>query len=340
MLGPHGDDDDDDDEDDEQQHQLVMPTFGGGPADDDDNDDDDDERAVADGAAQGAEAAKEGAVEEQGEEEVGGEEEEGPTGLLSAEAAFAGDSIDTLELDPFRRKAAAKQPEPEVPEASGKGGKSGGKSGSGLYPQRKVFFGGLSFDTTDASLLKAAVRYGKVQEATVVRTDGGKSRGFGFVTFVSHKGASYLVKEAGDPPQLSVDGKMCSVRLADDKPKATEGLHKLPARGHLPQSKQEPRERASADKRELPESSYGGGGLEGEIGVSAIAASHKRGLAWGGGDDDDEGGGGGGDGAQHPKKARKKKEEIVTVTRRQDAEPLDKRPLTMREIFPKEFWRV
>ena len=38
--------------------------------------------------------------------------------------------------------------------------------------------------------------------------------------------------------------------------------------------------------------------------------------------------------------AKKKKEEIVTITRRQDAEPLDKRPITMKELFPKEFWRI
>jgi len=49
--------------------------------------------------------------------------------------------------------------------------------------------------------------------------------------------------------------------------------------------------------------------------------------------------GGDGDEVRH-RRVRKKKEEIVTVTRRQDAEPLNKRPITMKEIFPKEFWRV
>ena len=43
---------------------------------------------------------------------------------------------------------------------------------------------------------------------------------------------------------------------------------------------------------------------------------------------------------QKEKRGGKKTEEIVTVTRRPDAEPLNKRPITMREIFPKEFWRV
>ena len=30
----------------------------------------------------------------------------------------------------------------------------------------------------------------------------------------------------------------------------------------------------------------------------------------------------------------------MTVTRRQDAEPLYDKAITMKELFPKEFWRV
>ena len=37
---------------------------------------------------------------------------------------------------------------------------------------------------------------------------------------------------------------------------------------------------------------------------------------------------------------KRKKNEIVTVSKRQDAEPLNKKPITMKEIFPKEFWRI
>jgi len=292
---------------------IAMPSFGGPPAEPDS--DDDDEAPAAAAAEPAAEA----------EEEAEEEEEETATGLLSAEAAFDDDSIVGLEMNPFRRAAAAMQPEPEEPEEKGKG-KKGARS---RISSTKIFIGGLSFDTTDASLLKAASRYGKVQESTVVRTDGGKSRGFGFATFVSHKGANYIVKEAGDPPQIMIDGRMCTVRYSDEKVKATEGLHKLPARGNLPESKPPPRERK--DAREMPGSSYGGS-MDGEVGVGAMAAAHKRGAR-----DADE------DEAEHadrPKKARKKKEEIVTITRRQDAEPLDKKPITMRELFPKEFWRV
>jgi hypothetical protein len=178
---------------------------------------------------------------------------------------------------------------------------------------------------------------------------------------VSHKGANYIIKEAGDEGKVAVDGRQCAVRVSEEKVKATEGLHKLPARGNLPQSKPAPRERQ--DRRELPDNGYGGGG-EGGAGVSAIAGAHKR-APWERDEEPAEGG-------ARPKKvrqsdaqpqaqprltkerlddvwctyllttlqAKKKKEEIVTITRRQDAEPLDKRPITMKELFPKEFWRI
>ena len=148
---------------------------------------------------------------------------------------------------------------------------------------------------------------------------------------MSHKGANYIIKEAGDEGKVAIDGRQCTVRASEDKVKATDGLHKLPARGNLPQSKPVPRERR-APGGVLPDNSYGGG-VEGGIGVSAIAAAHKRAPAWQEEEEPAEGGG-------RPRKARKKKEEIVTITRRQDAEPLDKRPITMKELFPKEFWRV
>src|SRR5262245_27650977 len=48
----------------------------------------------------------------------------------------------------------------------------------------KVFVGGLSWNTTDNSLLEAFRPYGEIVEAKVVMDrDTGRSRGFGFVTF-------------------------------------------------------------------------------------------------------------------------------------------------------------
>lgn len=48
----------------------------------------------------------------------------------------------------------------------------------------KLFVGGLSWGTTDASLKDAFSVYGVVTEAVVKRDhESGRSRGFGFVTF-------------------------------------------------------------------------------------------------------------------------------------------------------------
>jgi len=50
---------------------------------------------------------------------------------------------------------------------------------------KKLFVGGLSWDTTDASLRKAFESHGEVREAKVITDrDTGRSRGFGFVTFL------------------------------------------------------------------------------------------------------------------------------------------------------------
>ena len=48
----------------------------------------------------------------------------------------------------------------------------------------------------------------------------------------------------------------------------------------------------------------------------------------------------GAEGDAEGKRKRKKPEQIVTVTRRQDAEPLYDKAITMKELFPKEFWRI
>ena len=55
---------------------------------------------------------------------------------------------------------------------------------------KKLFVGGLSWNTTDASLRKAFALYGEITEAKVISDrDTGRSRGFGFVTFVRDEDA-------------------------------------------------------------------------------------------------------------------------------------------------------
>lgn len=79
----------------------------------------------------------------------------------------------------------------------------------------KVFVGGLSWDTTDASLRSAFEQFGPVVEAKVILDrDTGRSRGFGFVTFESTGAAQTAIQ---DMDGQSLDGREIRVNEAQDK---------------------------------------------------------------------------------------------------------------------------
>jgi RNA recognition motif-containing protein len=73
----------------------------------------------------------------------------------------------------------------------------------------KLFIGGLSWDTTDASLAQAFEGFGQVVEAKVITDrESGRSRGFGFVTFDNESGATDAIA-AMDGQQI--DGRTVKV---------------------------------------------------------------------------------------------------------------------------------
>ncbi|HUH01366.1 MAG TPA: RNA-binding protein, partial [Kofleriaceae bacterium] len=79
----------------------------------------------------------------------------------------------------------------------------------------KLFVGGLSWDTDDASLAAAFERFGPVTEAKVITDrETGRSRGFGFVTFDAPADAATAVQEM-DGTEL--DGRTVRVNVAEDK---------------------------------------------------------------------------------------------------------------------------
>lgn len=81
---------------------------------------------------------------------------------------------------------------------------------------KKLFVGGLSWDTTDDSLREAFSRFGQVIEAKVVTDrDTGRSRGFGFVGF-SDPADGASAQQAMDG--ASLDGRSIRVNAAEDKP--------------------------------------------------------------------------------------------------------------------------
>lgn len=85
----------------------------------------------------------------------------------------------------------------------------------------KVFVGGLSWDTSDATLAEAFRPFGDVLEARVVLDrDTGRSRGFGFVTFAENDGAQRAIEEM-DGREL--DGRMVRVNEAHERDRGGGG---------------------------------------------------------------------------------------------------------------------
>ncbi len=82
---------------------------------------------------------------------------------------------------------------------------------------KKLFVGGISWNTGDAELRQAFEAFGEVVEATVV-TDRqtGRSRGFGFVSFADDESAAKALSEL-DGTEL--DGRNIRVNEAHDKPR-------------------------------------------------------------------------------------------------------------------------
>jgi cold-inducible RNA-binding protein len=80
---------------------------------------------------------------------------------------------------------------------------------------KKLFVGGLSWDTTDDGLRKAFATFGEVTEAKVITDrDTGRSRGFGFVTFTQDEDAKTAISKMDG---TSLDGKTIKVNEAQEK---------------------------------------------------------------------------------------------------------------------------
>ncbi|MEZ4449457.1 MAG: RNA-binding protein [Nannocystaceae bacterium] len=86
---------------------------------------------------------------------------------------------------------------------------------------KKLFVGGLSWNTTDESLREAFARFGEVDEANVVTDrDTGRSRGFGFVSFRDAADGATAQKAMDGS---SLDGRQIRVNEAENKPRGGGG---------------------------------------------------------------------------------------------------------------------
>ena len=86
---------------------------------------------------------------------------------------------------------------------------------------KKLFVGGLSWDTGDDALLQAFEQFGDVEEAKVINDrETGRSRGFGFVT-ISDDDAGTKAMEAMNGAEL--DGRTITVNEAVERPRRDGG---------------------------------------------------------------------------------------------------------------------
>ncbi|MFH1811734.1 MAG: RNA-binding protein [Pseudomonadota bacterium] len=86
---------------------------------------------------------------------------------------------------------------------------------------KKLYVGGLSWDTNDQGLRQAFEQFGTVSDAVVLTDrDTGRSRGFGFVTFDDEDAAREAIEKLDG---TALDGRNIKVNEAQDKPKRSGG---------------------------------------------------------------------------------------------------------------------
>ncbi len=81
--------------------------------------------------------------------------------------------------------------------------------------------GGLSWNTNDDGLRQAFERFGQIDEAKVILDrETGRSRGFGFVTFMESGCARNAISEMNGS---SLDGRSIKVNEAEERPRQSSG---------------------------------------------------------------------------------------------------------------------
>ena len=86
---------------------------------------------------------------------------------------------------------------------------------------KKLFVGGLSWNTTDDGLRDAFAAFGEVTDAKVITDrETGRSRGFGFVTFSEPGDADTAVEQMNG---TLLDGRTVNVNEARERPRRGGG---------------------------------------------------------------------------------------------------------------------
>lgn len=86
---------------------------------------------------------------------------------------------------------------------------------------KKLFIGGLSWDTNEQDLESAFSEFGQLEELKLIRDrDTGRSKGFAFATFQNQNDAMDAIKGL-DGTEL--DGRTIKVNEAEDRPRNSGG---------------------------------------------------------------------------------------------------------------------
>lgn len=93
--------------------------------------------------------------------------------------------------------------------------------------QRKLYIGGLSYDTSNETLIRIFSQYGEIEEGSVAYDKNtNKSRGFAFVTFKSVEAARKAIEDSNK----NIEGRNVIVKLAIEGQK-----DKVPTQAATPQ---------------------------------------------------------------------------------------------------------
>jgi len=107
--------------------------------------------------------------------------------------------------------------------------RGGGNYGNEEEQSRKLFIGGISFETTDDSLNEYFQKYGEITDCVVIKdSESGRSKGFGFVTFATEQEADACMNERPHTlHERQIDVKRAVSREESSKPGAHVQVKKI-----------------------------------------------------------------------------------------------------------------
>lgn len=88
---------------------------------------------------------------------------------------------------------------------------------------KKLFIGNLDWNATQDDLTELFSPYGEIEEAVVIKDPAGRSKGFGFVTFVNDEDADKAVAELNGHQLLKREIVVNEARPREDRPRGPRG---------------------------------------------------------------------------------------------------------------------